>query len=200
MSPRPGHRDPLDRLPAAGEPPGFVDAVVLALANTHLLPGEDLDGLQSLALHFERVALRPGAVLFGEGDEGDGWYMVLSGTVAIVRDEDGGSPQVLDHIEAPESFGEMALIDGAPRMATAEAVDAAVLARLPRDTFDRLLARRERLAVGLLRAMASVMCRRHRQLVGVMQDLVSFEETEQAALPAPEGALGALLKATITWH
>lgn len=192
--------DPTARLPATEAPPGFALSVAHALANTHLLPHESLQGLQGFALHFERVALQPGATLFEQGDEGDGWYMVLTGVIGIVHDGDESQPQVLDHLEAPETFGEMALIDGAPRMAAAEALEPTVLARLPRDTFDQLLERRDPIAVSLLRAMSGVLCRRHRQLVGVMQDLVGFDESEFPDSPVQEGVLDALIKSTITWH
>ncbi len=194
-------RSPAFPLPTSPRrPAGFATLVAHALANTHLLPDEDMGGLVELALHFERVGLRGGERLFEQGDDGDGWYMVLSGTMGIVRDEDGQNVQLLDHLEAPESFGEMALIDGAPRMATAEAVDDVVLAHMPRHAFDGLLATGNPVAVSLLRAMSGVLCRRHRQLIGVMQDLVAFDDDEQPPPSAPSPVLEALLKSTTTWH
>ena len=109
------------------------------------------------------------------------------------------APQVLDQLEPPESFGEMALIDGAPRMAAAEAVQKAVLARLPKPTFDLLLDQGDPLAIRLLRAMSGVMCRRHRQLSWLLTDLVSYDDAEVSDLPLPP-ALEVLLRSSITWN
>ncbi|MBO84471.1 MAG: hypothetical protein CL927_03880 [Deltaproteobacteria bacterium] len=176
----------------------FTSSVAVALQQTGLLNHIELGDLHAFALHFERVSLAPGMHLFQQGDDGDGWYLILSGMVAIVRDE-GGEDHVLDNLEAPESFGEMALIDGAPRMASAEAVRPTVVARMPRPTFDTLLSSGDPLAIHLLRAMSGVMCQRHRQLIWLLSDLVSFDEPDVTDLAVPP-TVDALLRSTITWH
>jgi CRP/FNR family transcriptional regulator, cyclic AMP receptor protein len=56
--------------------------------------------------------------IFREGDPGDRAYVIESGEVAIVRTVDG-KPSVLGVVGKGGMFGEMALIDGAPRMAAA---------------------------------------------------------------------------------
>lgn len=176
----------------------FTSTVAVALQQTGLLNHIELGALHAFALHFERLSLAPGAHIFEQGDDGNGWYLILSGMVAIVRDEEG-EDHVLDHLEAPDSFGEMALIDGAPRMASAEAVRASVVARLPRSTFDQLLSSGDPLAIHLLRAMSGVMCQRHRQLIWLLSDLVSFDDADPSELTMPP-AVDALLRSTITWH
>ena len=177
----------------------FHTSVAVALQHTGLLGDVDFGALHAFALHFERSPLTAHRRLFAQGDDGDGWYIILSGTVAILRDESGQEAHVLDHLEAPETFGEMALIDGAPRMAAAEAVEPSVLARLPRSTFDTLLSSGDPLAIRLLRAMSGVMCRRHRQLTWLLSDLVSYDEADITNVPVPP-AVDALLRSTITWH
>lgn len=59
--------------------------------------------------------------IFREGDPGDRAYVVEAGEVAIVRNVDG-KPEVLGKIGKGGMFGEMALVDGEPRMAAAIAV------------------------------------------------------------------------------
>lgn len=56
--------------------------------------------------------------IFREGDPGDRAYVVESGEVAIVRMVDG-KPNILGTVGKGGMFGEMALVDGAPRMAAA---------------------------------------------------------------------------------
>jgi|GEM_PF-858907 len=176
----------------------FQSSVAVALQQTGLLDDVAFGELYAFAAHFERIELTTHARLFDQGDDGNGWYVILSGIVAIVRD-DPPDNHVLDHLEAPETFGEMALIDGAPRMAAAEAVEDTILARLPRPTFDTLLSSGDPLAIRLLRAMSGVMCRRHRQLTWLLSDLVSFDEADITNIPVPP-AVDALLRSTITWH
>lgn len=60
--------------------------------------------------------------IFREGDEADTAYLVRSGTVTITKETDGRQ-QVIAVVGENEMFGEMVLIDDAPRMATATAVD-----------------------------------------------------------------------------
>ena len=155
--------------------------------------------LLAFASHFDRLELGAGHRLFAQGDEGDGWYILLAGSVSIVREDDDIPSQVLDQLEPPESFGEMALIDGAPRMAAAETLEHSVFARLPKASFDLLLDEGHPLAIRLLRAMSGVMCRRHRQLSWLLSDLVSYDDAEVSDLPLPP-ALEDLLRSSMTWN
>ncbi|MDX6766139.1 MAG: cyclic nucleotide-binding domain-containing protein [Candidatus Methylacidiphilales bacterium] len=65
----------------------------------------------------ERTYLK-GEVIFEECDEGLGMYVVVEGRVQIHRNADGGQVK-LSEIEPGAFFGELALLSGAPRSATA---------------------------------------------------------------------------------
>jgi CRP-like cAMP-binding protein len=58
-----------------------------------------------------------GEVIFEQGSQGEAFYVVCSGSVAIVRTEDGKQKQ-LAKLGEGSFFGEMALLSGAPRTAT----------------------------------------------------------------------------------
>ncbi|MBI1776913.1 MAG: cyclic nucleotide-binding domain-containing protein [Proteobacteria bacterium] len=62
------------------------------------------------------------SVIFKEGDKGDAAYLIRSGKVAIAKDTADG-PVILATIGKRSIFGEMALIDGSPRMASAIAAE-----------------------------------------------------------------------------
>jgi len=68
-----------------------------------------------------RLKFEANAAIFREGDTGDRAYVVENGEVAIVRNVDGKA-HVLGTIGKGGMFGEMALVDGEPRMAAAIAV------------------------------------------------------------------------------
>ena len=91
-----------------------------------------VDGL----LH-ERRFLK-GEVIFDEGEEGQVLHIVITGRVLICRQ---GEPETgrITAIEAGVVFGELALLDDAPRAAQARAEEDCVLASLSRGDFESLL-------------------------------------------------------------
>ena len=62
------------------------------------------------------VSFEPGEVIFREGDKGDKMYVVRSGAIEILL-----HGKVIETVVQGGIFGEMALIDGSPRVATARA-------------------------------------------------------------------------------
>ena len=82
---------------------------------------------------------RKGQVIFQQGDDGDAMYLVEAGLVRISAESLDGQEAILTEVRPGETFGELALLDGAPRSATAMAVADTVTLRLPRPAFDELL-------------------------------------------------------------
>ena len=91
-----------------------------------------VDGL----LH-ERRYLK-GEIIFDEGEEGQALYVIIGGRVLICRQ---GEPEAgrIAEIDAGVVFGELALLDNAPRSAQARAAEDCVLASLSRGDFESLL-------------------------------------------------------------
>jgi CRP/FNR family transcriptional regulator, cyclic AMP receptor protein len=63
---------------------------------------------------FPTATFKPGETIFAAGEKGDNMYVLRSGEVEIERDG-----KVVEQLGPGGIFGEMALIDGAPRAATA---------------------------------------------------------------------------------
>ncbi|KAF0119179.1 MAG: CheY-like receiver [Rhodospirillaceae bacterium] len=78
----------------------------------------------------ERKLYRVGREVFAEGDHGNCAYIVEVGRIAISKDIEGREV-VLGTIGPNGLFGEMALLDDAPRMASATAITDAVCVMLP---------------------------------------------------------------------
>jgi CRP-like cAMP-binding protein len=117
--------DPATLTAALGEVPLF-----------RLLPGDDLDMLAAACRirHFRR-----GEVIFHQGDPGDALHVILAGRVKISSPSDSGVEAILTTLRPGEFFGALALIDGAPRSATATAVDPSETMVLPRERFRQLV-------------------------------------------------------------
>ena len=79
---------------------------------------------------------QPGEIIFREGDPGQVLYLAKSGQVRIfVNGMDGSETSVILIGSPGQMFGELAVIDGMPRSATAVAMDDAVLYTLSREAF-----------------------------------------------------------------
>ncbi|MGH2675735.1 MAG: cyclic nucleotide-binding domain-containing protein, partial [Actinomycetota bacterium] len=91
-----------------------------------------------------RVRLRAvdrGQPIFRQGDRPDAFYVVRRGTLQVVEeDPDSGSERVLRTLGRGDSFGELGLLQSAPRAATIRAQDEAQLFQVDKGTFDELLA------------------------------------------------------------
>lgn len=98
-----------------------------------------------------------GQVVFSAGDPGDGFYVVTEGRVRITAVVGQNEPRVLAMIGPGDFFGEMAVVDDAPRSATATADVATRALFLGRDQMLGLLEGRPHLALSLLRAFSDRM-------------------------------------------
>jgi signal transduction histidine kinase len=95
------------------------------------------------------------AEIFHQGDLGDGMYLIESGEVRITVDDPDHGLRDLSRLKAGEFFGEMAVLDGCPRSATALAATEVVVRFFPRAEVLRLLDRMPGLAVALLRQISA---------------------------------------------
>jgi CRP-like cAMP-binding protein len=82
----------------------------------------------------EIESYNPGETIVAEGSFGDALFLILSGQVAVHR-----GAQTFATLSADEFFGEMSLVEPAPRSATVTAMSAAFLFRLPHDALRRLI-------------------------------------------------------------
>jgi CRP/FNR family transcriptional regulator, cyclic AMP receptor protein len=85
-----------------------------------------------------------------EGDRGDSFYVILDGTVLI---KPAGKRTV--RLKPGDWFGEMALLDGAPRTATVEAETEVFVMLLGRTAFQKAVVADPKMAMLLLRTLAS---------------------------------------------
>ena len=127
-----------------------------------------------------------GRTVIRAGTPGDAFYAILDGR-ALVQMPDGRTRM----LETDAFFGELALLDDAPRMATVTSADGLTTARIARPDFARLL--REEPAIGLGLA---------RGLVAVVRDLQGRQAVQRVGVGQPGGVIvgsqkeGAALSAT----
>jgi len=93
-----------------------------------------LDGLARLC---RGVELKAGAVLFRQEDRSDGCYILLDGVLSIYAQSPQGDETLLALLAGGDVIGEMGLVDGMPRSATAAALKPCELAFLSTANFNR---------------------------------------------------------------
>jgi MFS family permease len=111
------------------EAAGVDGEIIGALRGVPFLAPLPLATLEFLGARVARVELATGSVLFHRGEEGDRFYILTSGTLAI------GLPEGVKREDAPGYVGEIALLRDVPRTATVEAETACELWALERADF-----------------------------------------------------------------
>jgi len=110
------------------------------------ITGEDLAPVALIAAEETRES---GEVIFAEGEAGDALYLVLDGRVRIDREE-----EVIAELGERECFGEMSILDGAPRSATATAIEDTNLLKIARDDFQEILSEKPEIALGVIKVLS----------------------------------------------
>src|SRR5919198_3911928 len=126
-----------------------------ALSTMPLFRGLDDDALESIARSLRTRRFRRGEVIFHLGDPGDALFIVASGAVKITLPSETGDEAILATLRPGDFFGELALLDGAPRSATAAALEPTETLVLPRQRFRELIATEPVIRDALLASLAA---------------------------------------------
>jgi len=95
------------------------------------------------------VPAAAGKIIFAQGDSGDVMYVVVEGQAQIMIDG-----KLVETVRSGGILGEMALIDAAPRSATAIAKTQCLLIPIDEKGFNDLVARRPEFALQVMRILA----------------------------------------------
>jgi CRP/FNR family cyclic AMP-dependent transcriptional regulator len=142
-----------------------------------LLAGTEMFGVLDEAT-LERIAGRvrvrtvdKGQTIFVQEEPGDRMFVLAEGTVKLVVRSAQGEVVELARHRPPAAFGEVALLDGGPRSATAEAVDRSVLLVVTRDDLIGLLRADVQVVDAVLRSLGAMV----RQADRLASDLVFLD-------------------------
>lgn len=108
---------------------------------------------QALAAEFETRPLAAGETLFRQGEPGETFYIVQSGSLSVSAQRPDGQAVALDPLGPGDCTGEMVLLSGQPYEFTATARQDSTLLRLPKAAFDRLTADHPALITTLAKAL-----------------------------------------------
>ncbi|MBW1798022.1 MAG: Crp/Fnr family transcriptional regulator [Deltaproteobacteria bacterium] len=115
------------------------------------LPENQLEEIKDIAVdrHYNK-----GEIIFSDGDEGNGFFVVIEGLVKIFKVSSEGKEQIL-HIYGPgEPFGQVAVYAGRSYPASAQAILKSQILFLPRSAFVDLITRIPSLAMNMLAVLS----------------------------------------------
>ena len=119
--------------------------------------------IASLAELFSEKKMPAGKTVFLENMPGESLYLVKEGTIRVSKMLAEGDEQTLVVLGAEDTFGEMAVLDGAPRSATARVIEDAHLLSVSKNDFDELCGSYPALGLKLMRNIIRIFSRRIRE-------------------------------------
>ena len=126
------------------------------------LPSEELETIAQL-LRERRLA--EAEVLCRQGDPGDALFIVTGGRIRLSTTDPSGNEKVLTFFTDGQFFGEMSLLTGAPRSATATAESDSQLLVLDKASFDQLLAGHPEIMRQMLKVVSQRTLQTNQQLL-----------------------------------
>jgi anion transporter len=109
------------------------------IRNVPIFSGLSREDIAKVLGKLEEITVPAGSTVVAQGDQGDAFYIIQSGTVQVVLASAAGRSETIAVLGPQDSFGEMALFTGEPRSATIIAVKEATLWKLSREAWDELI-------------------------------------------------------------
>lgn len=147
------------------------DQAVSYLRKTRLFGDLDPDALARLADRAIERTYKKGQLIFYQGDPAEALFVVIEGRVKVVVVSEEGDEMLLVTLQPVDVFGEVALIDGEPRSASAETLEQTRVLVLTRATFLEALRQSPAMTEPLLRSLGAVL----RRLTEQTADLVFLD-------------------------
>jgi len=145
--------------------------VSIMLDNIPLFTGLGKKELDIIARHTLAKTFPAHAILLQEGDKSDSLYFILYGKVKVYVCDDEGSEAILNIQGSGDYFGEMALLDDAPRSASVMTMEPTRVAVMTKAAFKDCLASHPDIAYNLIRTLTQ----RVRVLSGNVRNLALLD-------------------------
>ncbi len=166
-----------------------LDKKVSLIQRIGLFNSVDPAELKPIAQKMTETTYRDGEVVFLEGDPGDRLYLIFAGNMHVYVEREGRII-TYDHIQMGECFGEMALVEDAPRSAIVKSEGTSLCLTLSKEEFLDLLDRNPNIALGMIRSLVGRLRRNNVQIQEYAQRLASISNEEADKNLAESGVEG----------
>jgi CRP/FNR family cyclic AMP-dependent transcriptional regulator len=127
--------------------------------------------LEEVAAHAQVRKVSTDTTIFHEGDPADAVFVVVNGRVKVVTTSSDGKEFILTVLGAGQVFGEMGLLEAAPRSASVVTITEVEMMIIKREDFDRLIETRPTIS----RKLMAILSRRLRRANSKMESLAYMD-------------------------
>jgi CRP/FNR family cyclic AMP-dependent transcriptional regulator len=132
----------------------------------------DASKLKLLAFTSEMLTFEDEDIVFHAGDTADCAFVIMDGAVEVLTDTESG-PVVAITLQQNQLFGELALLNNAPRSATLRAQGQIKVMRITTDMFLKLLSENSDMALDVMRQLSYKLTESHQHVESLQQALSS---------------------------
>jgi len=171
-----------------------IQAMALRLLAAHPFVDADPTELVSILATCRTVRIAPGRALCHEGEPGLELFFLLSGRIAVSKQDHAGQTTALGTVSAPSLLGQLAVIDRSRRTATCTADEESAVAAMDQATFGRLMRDTGPPGITLRRLLLSSLTRQLVEGNGRLRNLMDQVATGAGNGHDPEALSGELLR------
>ncbi len=125
------------------------------LENVPLFSGLPKQALAEIEQHGSIKSYKKNVIVINQDDESYSLYVILSGSVKVFVSGEDGREAVLNHQETGDYFGDLALIDKQPRVASVMTMETSKFMIISREDFLTCLSKNPEIAINLIKPMTS---------------------------------------------
>jgi CRP/FNR family transcriptional regulator, dissimilatory nitrate respiration regulator len=144
-----------------------VSDISSTIARIPLFEGLPIDQMEDLVMIVTDQGFLKGQIIFSEGEEGNGFYVVIQGRVKVYKLSPDGKEQILHFFGPGEPFGEVPVFTGQRFPAHAEAMEESRILFFPKRSFVNLIKQNPALALNML----GILSKRLRRFTALIDDL-----------------------------
>ncbi|MFC1670261.1 diguanylate cyclase [Spirochaetota bacterium] len=146
------------------------------LKQVNILSSLSKNEINKIINYFNTVNIKKGEILFEQGDEGNAMYIVKEGKIiSTIKLPDGKEQQVAEFGRG-DFFGDMSIIEQAPRSATCKATDHSSLFEIDEGEFFGLMDLNPNIAIKIMHKMLNIITSRLRNANDFVVDMVNWGE------------------------
>ena len=160
------------------------------LENVDIFQGQTREHLDLIAAEMKIRTHKTGDILFSEGDSGDELFIIIRGSVSVFITDDEKQEVLLSELGEGSYFGEMSIIEEAPRSASCRVIEDGEFLVLHSADFFRITRTLPGPAVKIMNSMLSIIVGRLVKTGAFVTQMVQWgEESRKRAITDPATGL-----------
>ena len=123
------------------------------LEDVAIFSGLNPTELELLEHHMVTRSFKKNTIIINEGDEASTFFIIITGAIKVFLSNEEGKEIIINAQGPGDHFGELALLDGAPRSASVITTEKSTIGVISKEDFHNVLSRNTELALNLIREL-----------------------------------------------